>query len=109
MRSNRVRIKENSFIARMAATRLGTERVAIVIGNTIHLYHTTRAEFLKNQSWVLHELKHVEQYHSKGMVCFFWQYLIESLRNGYHNNAFEKEARNAENDLELLNKYILTP
>jgi len=109
MRSNRVRIRENSFIARIAAHRLRTERVAIVFGTTIHLHQTTRKEFLSNQSWVLHELKHVEQYQSKGMIRFLWQYLMESLRNGYQDNAFEKEARDAENDLGLLKKYILFP
>ena len=70
--------------------------VAIVFGNTIHLYNSSREEFLKNQSWIRHELKHVEQYHQHGLLKFLLLYLVESIRYGYYNNRFEIEARQAE-------------
>jgi hypothetical protein len=96
------KIKEQSFIARMAAWKLKTNTVAIVIGNTIHLHNTGRPEFLQNKQWVLHELKHIEQFKQHGFFSFIFLYLWESLRHGYTNNKYEIEARVAETDEELL-------
>ena len=53
----------------------------------------------------MHELKHVEQYDRMGTIGFLWKYLQESLRKGYFNNALELEARNAEHDAQLLQRY----
>jgi len=39
-------IKENSFIARIAAWKLNSNQVAIVIGKTIHLHNTNKNDFL---------------------------------------------------------------
>ena len=50
------RIKENSWIARIAAIKLNAASVAIVIGNTIHLHNATKAELLANRRWLTHEL-----------------------------------------------------
>lgn len=91
-----IRIKENSLLARIAAIKLKTGRVAIVLGNTIHLYGVGRQEFLKNPAWVKHELKHTEQYRQHGFLPFIAKYLWESIKNGYHSNRFEVEARQAE-------------
>jgi hypothetical protein len=91
-----IRIKENSFLARIAALKLRSGRVAMVIGNTIHLHNVTRADFLKNESWVKHELCHIQQFKKHGFVPFLAKYLWESVRHGYHNNKFEVEARKAE-------------
>jgi len=91
-------IKENSFIARLAAWKLNSDKVAIVIGKTIHLHHVSRLEFLQNKRWVLHELKHVDQFRQYGFFRFIFLYLWESIRNGYTNNKYEKEARAAESD-----------
>lgn len=91
-----VRIKENSLLARVAANKLKTKRCAIVINSTIYLHNTTRAEFTANRKWLLHELKHVEQYQRYGMIRFILLYLYETVRRGYHNNRFEVEAREAE-------------
>ena len=91
-----VRIKEKSFLARLAAIKLGSRQVAIVFGSTIHLHNTTKAEFLSNPAWVRHELKHVEQYKRYGFFRFLGMYLVESIKKGYYNNRFEQEARNAE-------------
>jgi hypothetical protein len=89
-------IKENSWIARLAAFKLKTKRVAIVIGSTIHLHHTTKEEFLNDQRWVKHELCHVRQFRENGFLSFIAKYVWESIKNGYYNNKYEAEAREAE-------------
>lgn len=99
-----VRIKENSWLAKLAAAKLKADQTAIVFGSTIHLYNTSRAEFLKDKGWLCHELKHVEQYRQHGFAGFLIKYLIEWIRNGYYNNRFEKEARENESDLALLER-----
>ena len=78
--------------------------MAIVIGKTIYLHNTERPEFLQNKPWVLHELKHVEQFKQHGFLPFIFLYLFESMRNGYINNKYEIEARAAETDEERLRK-----
>lgn len=90
-------IKENSWIARIAAKKLGTKEVAMVLGKTIHLWNTSKADFLKNEKWLRHELCHVQQYQQHGFWAFIIKYLWESIQNGYHNNKYEVEARAAEN------------
>ncbi len=92
------RIKENSWIARLAAWKLNAEKVAIVIGRTIHLHRTGREEFLQNKRWFLHEMTHIDQFRRYGLLRFIVLYLWESLRKGYYNNRFEVEARMAERD-----------
>ena len=95
------RIKENSPFARLGAWKLRTSRMAMTIGNTIHLHNTSKQEFLEDNRWVKHELKHVEQYQQYGLIRFLWKYTIESIRRGYHNNRFEVEAREAESIPEI--------
>jgi hypothetical protein len=89
-------IKENSFVARIAAFKLGTKSVAIVIGKTIHLHNTTKEDFLKNKKWLRHELCHIRQFQQHGYWGFILKYLWESIRSGYYNNKYEMEARAAE-------------
>jgi hypothetical protein len=89
-------IKENSWIAKLAAKKLRSENVAIVIGKTIHLYHVSRQDFLKDDKWVNHEMCHISQFKKYGFLNFIFKYLVESMRNGYYNNTYEIEARNAE-------------
>ena len=89
-------IKENSWIAKLASLKLGSKRVAIVIGKTIHLHNTSRQEFLKDERWVKHELCHVKQFQQYGFIPFLAKYLWESIKNGYYNNKYEVEAREAE-------------
>ena len=80
----------------MAAIKLGTKAVAMVLGKTIHLYNTTEAEFLQDEKWVKHELCHIEQFKEHGYFLFLVKYIWESIRKGYYNNRFEVEARKAE-------------
>ena len=97
-----VNIKERSFIARIAAWKLKSDNVAIVLGKTIHLHNTTHAQFLQNKAWVCHELKHIQQFRQHGFISFIILYLWESMLHGYRNNKYEIEARKAENDESLL-------
>lgn len=96
MEQQGVKIKENSLIARIAAWKLGTAKVAIVMGKSIHLHNVSREAFLKNQAWVKHELCHVKQFREYGYWSFIAKYVWESILKGYYNNKFEAEARDAE-------------
>ncbi|WP_231401968.1 DUF4157 domain-containing protein [Panacibacter microcysteis] len=89
----RIQIREQSFIARIACIVLKQKKVAVVTGNIIHLYNTGKEEFLSNKRWLQHELVHVLQYREHGHLKFISLYLWESLKKGYHQNRFEKEAR----------------
>lgn len=89
-------IKENSRIAKLAALKLKTKRIAIVIGNTIHLHHTSKEEFLNDKRWVRHELCHIRQFQQNGFIPFMAKYVWESIKHGYYHNKYEVEAREAE-------------
>ncbi|MEO8109853.1 MAG: DUF4157 domain-containing protein [Ginsengibacter sp.] len=91
-----IKIKENSWIAKLAAKKLKTENVAIVFGQTIHLHNVSAAYFLKDEKWLKHETCHIRQYKENGFFTFIIKYVWESIRHGYHNNKFEAEARLAE-------------
>ena len=92
------RIKENSWIARIAALKLQADSMAIVLGKTIHLYRVTREVFLADRRWLSHELCHLKQFKEHGFWGFIFKYLLESVRHGYYNNRFEVEARKAEEE-----------
>ena len=89
-------IKENSLVAKLAAKKLHANSVAMVLGKTIHLYGSTKENFIKDERWLKHELCHVKQFETHGYLPFVIKYLWESLRVGYYNNKFEVEAREAE-------------
>ncbi|MEO8765909.1 MAG: DUF4157 domain-containing protein [Ginsengibacter sp.] len=93
-----LRIKEQSWIAKLAAKKLGTKSVAIVIGGTIHLHNVTKQQFLQNERWVKHEVCHLKQFQKHGSSAFVVKYLWESFRHGYYENKYEKEARIAEEE-----------
>ena len=103
----KVKIKEQAWIARIAARKLGYTHIAMVIGRTIYLHNTPVNHFLGSPRWILHELKHVEQFEEHGFIPFLYKYLVEYLRNGYYQNRFEIEARKAEKEDRLLLKYEL--
>lgn len=89
-------IKENSWLAKIAAKKLGAASVAMVLGNTIHLHNASKHDFLQNEKWVKHELCHLQQFRQHGYVGFIAKYIWESIWKGYYNNKFEVEARAAE-------------
>ncbi|WP_300600179.1 DUF4157 domain-containing protein [Niabella sp.] len=101
------RIKENSFLARLAAGKLKSKNVAMVLGHTIHLYGVSQAAFLADERWVRHELKHIEQYQRYGVLRFLFKYLVQSIKYGYYNCPLEKEARAAEKDAAILARFEL--
>lgn len=116
MANGRIRICERSFIARLAAYKLGASSVAFTIGRTIYLHNVGKDEFKADRRWVVHELKHVEQFIRYGFLPFIVMYFVEYIRNGYWENRFEVEARDAEDAVvdsgtvlsELLNDYHRT-
>ena len=89
-------IKENSWVAWLAAKKLRASSVAIVVGKTIHLHNSSKENFLKNERWLKHELCHIRQFKQHRYLPFIAKYVWESLLHGYHNNKYEKEAREAE-------------
>lgn len=91
-------IKENSFIAGIAAWKLGFSSAAIVIGKTIYLHNATKQELIHNNKWLRHEIAHIKQYKQYGNFLFIIMYLVESIKKGYKNNKFEIMARDAEQD-----------
>ena len=91
-------IRENSWIAKLAAKKLQSKNVAIVIGSTIHLHNMTKQQFLQNEKWVKHEVCHLQQFKKHGKFIFILKYLWESIKHGYYNNKYETEARKAEED-----------
>jgi hypothetical protein len=97
-----VRIKENSWMARLAAWNLKETTIAFTLGRTIHLHHCSRSEFLAAPQWVCHELQHVAQFEKYGLIPFTLRYLWESIFKGYYYNKYEIEAREAEQDKNLL-------
>jgi hypothetical protein len=92
----KVKIKEHSWCARLAARKMKCSTVAMVLGQTIHLWNISREEFLQRPAWVSHELEHVRQFQQYGFLRFCALYLWESIQKGYYNNRFEVEARRAE-------------
>ena len=89
-------IKETSWLAKIAAKKLRSSNVAMVLGKTIHLSGVSKTDFLADEKWVKHELCHIKQFKQYGYFNFIVKYLWGSLRKGYYNNRFEVEARNAE-------------
>lgn len=89
-------IRENSWVARLAAKKLQTNNVAIVIGKTIHLYRVSKEDFLNDSRWVKHEQCHIRQFKKYGFFTFIFKYIYESMKHGYYNNKYEVEARKAE-------------
>lgn len=96
MKNKDPHIKENSWLAKIAARKLKSHSVAMVLGKTIHLHNTTKEDFLKDTRWVKHELCHIKQFEQHGYIGFIIKYLWESIKNGYYNNRYEVEARAAE-------------
>ncbi len=89
-------IKENSWVAKLAAKKLKASAAAIVIGKTVHIYNVSKEEFLQNKKWVKHEACHLRQFRQYGYLLFIIKYLWGSVRHGYYNNKYEAEARKAE-------------
>jgi hypothetical protein len=100
----------NSPLARIARRVLKAQRVAMVVGQTVHLSGATREEFLADAEWVAHEQVHLRQYKEHGLLPFLWKYLVESARVGYYANKYEVEAREEARRVVLANPaHVLRP
>lgn len=97
-----VTIKENSWLAKIAAYRLKSKKVAMVVGQTIYLYNTSKEDFLRNPKWLRHEITHVKQFAQHGYLKFILLYVMETFNKGYQYNKFEIEARRKETDNTIL-------
>jgi hypothetical protein len=104
----KVKIRENSWLAKIAARQLKSYSVAMVIGKTIHLHNASKADFLENKRWVRHEVAHVKQYIRLGIIKFLILYLLESFNKGYENNRFEVDARQKERDYAILSDILFS-
>ena len=91
-------IKEQSWIAKLAAKKLKSKKVAMVMGSTIHLYDVTKEQFLQNEKWVKHEVCHLKQFQKHGHFKFILMYLWENMKHGYYKNKYEESARRAGNE-----------
>jgi len=100
-------IRENSFVAKLAAKKLRSPNVAIVLGSCVHLYGASSTQFMANKKWLRHELKHIEQYKKLGFFRFIITYLWQTARVGYYRCGLECEARAAEQDEEIVNRFQL--
>lgn len=98
----KIKIKEQTWYARLAANNLKSQTVAVVYGRTIHLWNVSREDFLRQTPWVVHELEHVRQFQHYGYLRFAVLYVAEYIRKGYYNNRFEVEARAAESNVQNL-------
>jgi len=101
----RVRIRHNSWIAKIACKCIKQTDVALTLFRTIYLSHSTPGVFLNNHRWVAHELAHVRQFRKYGNLNFVFMYLRESLLKGYYHNKWEVEARAEEEKPEILEEY----
>ncbi|MDQ6814207.1 MAG: DUF4157 domain-containing protein [Bacteroidota bacterium] len=99
-----VKIRENSWLARIAAKKLDSKSMAMVVGKTIYLHNSSKEDFLKNKRWVRHEVAHVKQYAKLGLLRFIFFYLLETFNKGYEYNRFEVDARQKEKDLSILSE-----
>ncbi len=86
------KIVEHSFLARIARFFFGSKRIAMVLGNSIHLSGVNRQVFMSDRKWLIHELIHIEQYRKNGFLKFLFLYCVESIKKGYYYNRFEIEA-----------------
>ena len=96
MNKSEYKIKENSWLAKIAAIKLKTPSVAMVLGKTIHLHNIRTSEFTQNEKLFKHELCHVRQFKEHGYFLFVVKYIWETIKHGYYNNKYEVEARKAE-------------
>lgn len=99
------RIREDAWIASLAAYFLKGKKVALVIGNRIYLHGTKETELLESTAWLRHELMHVQQYKEEGTGWFLIKYGWESLLKGYWNNRYEREARAAAEVMDFEKKF----
>ena len=93
--SQKIRVVENSAIAKILAKIKHEPTYAITFGKTIFI-SCKREEFFAQTWWVKHELAHVGQYERYGTLPFLGLYLYYSIFHHKNGNRFEIEAEVAE-------------
>jgi len=93
--SQKVRIVENSRLAKMVARINGSSSYAITFGKTIFV-SCKKEDFFAKTWWLKHELAHVAQYEKKGIFGFLSLYVYYSVFHRKIENPLEKEAEDAE-------------
>ena len=93
--SQKVRVVENSAIAKVVAKIKREEIYAITFGKTIFI-SCKKEEFLAQEWWVKHELAHVRQYEKHGILRFLALYTYYAVFHPKSVNPFELEAETAE-------------
>ena len=82
-----IRLRRGGIPVRIGGwSLLQSTAAAITLWNTVFLAPGTPFD----EELLLHELRHVHQFQSSRV--FPLQYLLESLRRGYHQNRFELDA-----------------
>ena len=89
--SQKIKVVENSKLAKLAAKIKKEKKYAITVGRTIFI-SGTKEQFFGDIGWLRHELTHVEQYKKLGVVNFLALYLVYSVFHKYSDIPFEKEA-----------------
>jgi hypothetical protein len=100
-------IKEKSWIAKIAATKLRSDRCAIVFFNTIYLHCISKEEIINNTQLLQHEVMHIKQWKREGAFIFLFKYIKFTFQFGYYNNPLEIEARKAELDVNILKEILI--
>src|SRR4030095_3668977 len=93
--SQKIRVVENSTLAKIIAKIKREPTYAITFGKTIFI-SCKREEFFAQNWWVKHELAHVRQYETYGILRFLTLYAYYSLFHRKSGNPFEIEAETAE-------------
>jgi len=89
--SQKIRVREHSKLAKLAAKLKKEDRYAITFGKTIFI-SCSKEEFFADTWWLRHELTHVQQYKRHGVLRFLALYLVYSVFHEYSEIPFEKEA-----------------
>jgi len=97
--SQKVRVVENSAIAKIVGKIKREEIYAITFGKTIFV-SCKKEDFFAQEWWVKHELAHVRQYEKHGIVRFLALYIYYAVFHPKSVNPFELEAEAAEHSSE---------
>jgi len=97
--SQKVRVVENSALAKIVAKIKGEELYAITFGKTIFI-NCKKEEFFEKEWWVKHELAHVRQYEKHGTLRFLALYIYYAVFHRKSVHPFELEAETAEHSSE---------
>ena len=88
-----------SFILKMVNKIINSDFIAITnpLTNRIHLINKNYYDNITEEDFLYkHESVHVYQAEILGKIKFLFLYFVYSIKYGYYNNPFEKQAREHE-------------